>query len=164
MRPIPNIGSEGELRRELVFDHQSGLFQTTGDMPMSALRNHAAALAKIAALSKIPVVTTASVPQGPNRPLIPEIHQNAPHAKYVARWVGIKEFRDMLVDVRDKVGALKKSGRTPEEAVAAKPAAGYDAKWGQFVIDPPFFTMLAYEGRQKTKKTQSTNFHLQLKY
>jgi nicotinamidase-related amidase len=42
-------------------------------------------LAKIATLAKIPVVTTASVPQGPNGPLIPEIHKYAPHAKYVAR-------------------------------------------------------------------------------
>jgi hypothetical protein len=28
----------------------------------------------------------------------------------------------------------------------AKPTAVYDAKWGQFVIDPPFFTKLVYEG------------------
>lgn len=39
----------------------------------------------MATLAKLPVITTASVPQGPNGPLIPEIHQNAPHANYVAR-------------------------------------------------------------------------------
>lgn len=69
----------------LLIDHQSGLFQTVGDMPMPALRNHAAALARMATLAKLPVITTASVPQGPNGPLIPEINQNAPHAQYVAR-------------------------------------------------------------------------------
>ncbi|WP_315079401.1 isochorismatase family protein [Acinetobacter guillouiae] len=69
----------------LLIDHQSGLFQTVADMPMTELRQRAAALAKIASLSNIPVITTASVPQGPNGPLIPEIHANAPHAKYVAR-------------------------------------------------------------------------------
>ena len=37
----------------LLIDHQSGLFQTIGDMPMPALRNHAAALAKMASLCKI---------------------------------------------------------------------------------------------------------------
>ena len=58
----------------LLIDHQSGLFQTVKDMPMTTLRDHAAALAKIATLSKLPVITTASVPQGPNGPLIPEIH------------------------------------------------------------------------------------------
>ena len=33
----------------------------------------------------IPVITTASVPDGPNGPLIPEIHHFAPHAVYVPR-------------------------------------------------------------------------------
>ncbi len=59
----------------LLIDHQSGLFQTVGDMPMPELRLRAAALAKMATLSKLPVITTASVPQGPNGPLIPEIHE-----------------------------------------------------------------------------------------
>jgi hypothetical protein len=52
---------------------------------MPELRSRAAALAKMASLSNIPVITTASVPQGSNGPLIPEIHDNAPHANYVAR-------------------------------------------------------------------------------
>ena len=54
----------------LLIDHQSGLFQTVADMPMTELRARAAALASIATLSKLPVITTASVPQGPNGPLI----------------------------------------------------------------------------------------------
>ncbi len=69
----------------LLIDHQSGLFQTVGDMPMPELRTRAAALAKMASLAGLPVITTASVPQGPNGPLIPEIHENAPHAQYIAR-------------------------------------------------------------------------------
>jgi hypothetical protein len=52
----------------------------------------------------------------------------------------------MLVAILDNVAALKKAGRTLEETVAAKPTAAHDAKWGQFVIDPPFFTKLVYEG------------------
>lgn len=90
----------------LLIDHQSGLFQTISDMPMPALRNHAAALAKMAALCKIPVITTASVPQGPNGPLIPEIHENAPHAKYVARKGEINAW-----DNPDFVAAVKATGR-----------------------------------------------------
>lgn len=50
----------------LLIDHQSGLFQTVGDMPMPELRARAAALAKIATLCNMPVITTASVPQEPN--------------------------------------------------------------------------------------------------
>jgi nicotinamidase-related amidase len=90
----------------LLIDHQSGLFQTVGDMPMPELRSRAAALAKIATLSKLPVITTASVPQGPNGPLIPEIQQNAPHAKYVARKGEINAW-----DNSDFVAAVKATGR-----------------------------------------------------
>jgi nicotinamidase-related amidase len=90
----------------LLIDYQSGLFQTVGDMPMPTPRNHAAALAKIATLSKIPVITTASVPQGPNGPLVPEIHLNAPHAKYVARKGEINAW-----DNPDFVAAVKATGR-----------------------------------------------------
>ncbi|WP_408097723.1 hydrolase [Peredibacter sp. HCB2-198] len=90
----------------LLIDHQSGLFQTIGDMPMTTLRSNAGALAKMATLSKIPVITTASVPQGPNGPLIPEIHQNAPHAKYVARRGEINAW-----DNPDFVAAVKATGR-----------------------------------------------------
>ncbi|MCC6914744.1 MAG: isochorismatase family protein [Rhodospirillaceae bacterium] len=90
----------------LLIDHQSGLFQTVGVMPMPELRARAAALAKMAALSKLPVITTASVPQGPNGPLIPEIHQNAPHAQYVARKGEINAW-----DNPDFVAAVKATGR-----------------------------------------------------
>ncbi|MFC4962354.1 hydrolase [Alcaligenes sp. GCM10023179] len=90
----------------LLIDHQSGLFQTVKDMPMTTLRDHATALAKIATLSKLPVITTASVPQGPNGPLIPEIHQNAPHAQYVARKGEINAWHN-----EDFVAAVKATGR-----------------------------------------------------
>lgn len=90
----------------LLIDHQSGLFQTVNDMPMPRLRAHAAALAKMATLCKLPVITTASVPQGPNGPLIPEIHANAPHAQYVARRGEINAW-----DNPDFVAAVKASGR-----------------------------------------------------
>lgn len=90
----------------LLIDHQSGLFQTVQDMPMTTLRAHAAVLARIASLAKIPVITTASVPQGPNGPLIPEIHENAPHAKYVARKGEINAW-----DNTDFVAAVKETGK-----------------------------------------------------
>lgn len=90
----------------LLIDHQSGLFQTVNDMPMPKLRAHAAALAKMATLAKVPVITTASVPQGPNGPLIPEIHEAAPHAKYVARKGEINAW-----DNPDFVAAVKATGR-----------------------------------------------------
>ncbi|MEL4070112.1 hydrolase [Ochrobactrum sp. GPK 3] len=90
----------------LLIDHQSGLFQTVADMPMPVLRNHAAALARMATLTKMPVITTASVPQGPNGPLIPEIHENAPHAQYVARRGEINAWNNP-----EFVKAVKATGR-----------------------------------------------------
>ncbi len=55
-------------------------------------------------------------------------------------------FRDMLVAVRTKVGALKKEGKTLDEILAAKPTADYDEKWGGFVIDGKTFTRLVHAG------------------
>ncbi|MGO4718488.1 isochorismatase family protein [Stenotrophomonas sp. 2MCAF14_2] len=91
----------------LLIDHQSGLFQTIGDMPFTSVRAHATALAKMAALAKMPVITTASVPQGPNGPLIPEIHDAAPHAQYVARRGEINAW-----DNPEFVAAVKATGRS----------------------------------------------------
>jgi glyoxylase-like metal-dependent hydrolase (beta-lactamase superfamily II) len=68
------------------------------------------------------------------------------HGKPVCNKADLKEFRDMLVAVRDNVATLKKQGRSRDETVAAKPTAAFDAKWGQFVIDAGFFTRLVYEG------------------
>ena len=55
-------------------------------------------------------------------------------------------YRDMLVTIREKVATLKRSGRSLDEAIAAKPTAEFDAKWGQFLITPALFTKLVYEG------------------
>lgn len=90
----------------LLIDHQSGLFQTIKDMPFTEVRANATVLAKVATLAKIPVITTASVPQGPNGPLIPEIHEYAPHAKYVARRGEINAW-----DNAEFVAAVKATGR-----------------------------------------------------
>jgi glyoxylase-like metal-dependent hydrolase (beta-lactamase superfamily II) len=68
------------------------------------------------------------------------------HGKPVSNKAELKEFRDMLVAIRDNVAALKKQGRSRDETVAARPTAAFDAKWGPFVIDPGFFTRLVYEG------------------
>src|SRR5271167_4683642 len=69
----------------LLLDHQSGLFQNVKDISVAELRANVSALAKLAALFEIPLITTASVPEGPNGPLMPEIHEAAPHAVHVPR-------------------------------------------------------------------------------
>src|SRR5215472_14602207 len=59
---------------------------------------------------------------------------------------GLTEYHDMLVTIRNNVATLKKQGKSLSEALAAKPSAAYDAKYGQFLITPAFFTSLVYSG------------------
>lgn len=90
----------------LLIDHQSGLFNTVRDVSVPDLRNYVIALAKTATLLDIPVITTASVPDGPNGPLIPEVHEFAPHAQYVPRTGQINAW-----DNPPFVEAIEKTGR-----------------------------------------------------
>ena len=58
----------------------------------------------------------------------------------------LSESLDMLTAIREKVAALKKQGRSADEAVAAKPTAQYDAKWGNGFVKPDMFVKLVYQG------------------
>ena len=75
----------------------------------------------------------------------------AGHGKAVGTKAELLEFRDMLVAVREKVAALKKQGRSRDDTVAAKPTAAFDAKFGNFVIDPAFFTQTGLRGRLRRR-------------
>jgi len=90
----------------LLIDQQSGLFNLVKDMPVAQLRNNVIALAKTATLLKLPVIITASVPEGPNGPVIPEIQQFAPHVKYIPRQGQINAW-----DVPAFVKAVEKTKR-----------------------------------------------------
>jgi glyoxylase-like metal-dependent hydrolase (beta-lactamase superfamily II) len=52
-------------------------------------------------------------------------------------------FRDMLVVNREIVAALKKQGRSVEEAIALNPTAEYDAAWGS-MVPPGLFVESVY--------------------
>jgi nicotinamidase-related amidase len=90
----------------LLLDHQSGLFQTVKDISVAELRANIIMLAKLATLLKIPVITTASEPKGPNGPLMPEIHQFAPHAVFVPRKGEVNAW-----DNDDFVKAVRATGK-----------------------------------------------------
>jgi nicotinamidase-related amidase len=90
----------------LLIDHQSGLFQLVRDIELPVLRSNVTALAKTSRLAKIPTFTTASVPDGPNGPLIPEIHQHNPNAVYIPRTGQINAW-----DNPAWVDAIEKTGR-----------------------------------------------------
>jgi nicotinamidase-related amidase len=90
----------------LLLDHQTGLFQTVKDIPVADLRANTVVLAKITELVRAPIITTASEPNGPNGPLMPELAQAAPNAKYVARKGEISAW-----DNADFVKAVEATGR-----------------------------------------------------
>ncbi|HZW10426.1 MAG TPA: isochorismatase family protein [Phycisphaerales bacterium] len=90
----------------LLIDHQSGLFQLVRDMDLLTLRHNVTALAKVSCLAKIPTFTTASVPDGPNGPLIPEIHHFNPEAVYIPRTGQINAW-----DNPKWVEAIERTGR-----------------------------------------------------
>ena len=110
MKPKLVATSDDKINKDdvifLLIDHQSGLFQLVKDIPESRLRKNVIALAKTAKLLDLPLFTTASVPEGPNGPLIPEIHEVAPHAQYIARKGQINAW-----DMPDLVKAIERTGR-----------------------------------------------------
>ena len=55
-------------------------------------------------------------------------------------------FRDVLLEIRDKVAALKRQGLSLEEIVAAKPGARTDEEWGKSFMTPSVFIALVYQG------------------
>src|SRR5215510_7487546 len=90
----------------LLIDHQSGLFQLVKDIDMLRLRHNVSALAKVSRLAKLPTFTTASVPDGPNGPLIPEIHAYNPEAIHIPRTGQINAW-----DNPNWVEAIENTGR-----------------------------------------------------
>lgn len=90
----------------LLLDHQTGLFQTVKDVPVSELRTNTVALAQIAKLGKAPIIYTASEPNGPNGPLMDELNAFKDYAQYVPRKGEISAW-----DNADFVTAVEQTGR-----------------------------------------------------
>lgn len=70
---------------------------------------------------------------GPNTKIVPG------HGAVSTR-EDVMEFRDMVMDVRDRVEDLIAQGMSFEQVLSARPAAPYEAKWG----DPERFLTAVY--------------------
>lgn len=70
---------------------------------------------------------------GPNTKIVPG------HGAVSTRQ-DVMEFRDMVMDVRDRVEDLIAQGMSFEQVLSARPAAPYEAKWG----DPERFLTAVY--------------------
>jgi len=90
----------------LLLDHQTGLFQTVNDISIEELRRNTVALAKIAEQANIPVIYTASEPDGSNGPIMDELPAAMPSAQYVARKGEVSSW-----DNADFVAAVEATGR-----------------------------------------------------
>jgi cyclase len=56
----------------------------------------------------------------------------------------LMKFRDMLSTVRERLQKLKSSGKTQQEAIAAKPLADLDPVWGKAFFNGDTFIQIAY--------------------
>jgi glyoxylase-like metal-dependent hydrolase (beta-lactamase superfamily II) len=57
---------------------------------------------------------------------------------------GLKEYRDMLAGVRDRVKPMVAAGKSIDEVRAAKPTAPWDAKWGGGYYKPDAWVAVVY--------------------
>ncbi|KAF9928759.1 hypothetical protein FBU30_002126 [Linnemannia zychae] len=90
----------------LLIDHQVGLQSLVKDFDLVGFQNNVLAVARTAKELKLPVVITASVPKGPNGPLMPEILEMFPDATVVARHGEVNAW-----DSPEFHAAVKKTGR-----------------------------------------------------
>ena len=72
----------------------------------------------------------------------------------VATRADLQAYRDMLVQVRQRIQALITAGKTMAEAVAAAPTKDFDAKWGSGYVTPDVFTKIVFSSLIKSSASQ----------
>jgi cyclase len=63
----------------------------------------------------------------------------------VATKADLQAYRDAVKTLRDRIAKLKAEGKSRDEAIAAKPTADHDAKWGTGFMKGDAFTGLVYD-------------------
>ena len=56
----------------------------------------------------------------------------------------LQDYRDMLVQVRQRIKVLVGAGKTMDEAVAAAPTKDFDAEWGRGYVSPDVFVRMVF--------------------
>jgi len=62
----------------------------------------------------------------------------------VAARSDLQDYRDMLVQVRQRIKVLVGAGKTIDEAVAAAPTKDFDAQWGKGYVSPDVFVRMVF--------------------
>ncbi|MHC4446489.1 MAG: MBL fold metallo-hydrolase [Planctomycetota bacterium] len=61
----------------------------------------------------------------------------------------LREYRQMLVKMRDRIGEMIAEGKSRAEVIAAKPTRRLDAKWGGGFMQPDPWVGIVYDGLVK---------------
>lgn len=61
----------------------------------------------------------------------------------------LREYRDMLASVRDRVQPLVSAGKSDAQIVAAHPTSAFDAKWGHGRVSPDRFVTLVAQSLRR---------------
>jgi len=61
----------------------------------------------------------------------------------------LREYRDMLASVRDRVQPMVAAGKSDAEIVAAHPTSAFDAKWGHGRVPPARFVTLVAQSLRR---------------
>ncbi len=72
----------------------------------------------------------------------------------VATRSDLQDYRDMLVQVRQRIKMLIAAGKTMDEAVAAAPTKDFDAKWGSGYLTPDVFTKIVFSSLIKSSASR----------
>jgi len=62
----------------------------------------------------------------------------------IASRADLQEYRDMLVQVQQRIKVLTNAGKTIDEAVAAAPTKDLDPKWGRGYVSPSVFVRMVF--------------------
>jgi cyclase len=75
------------------------------------------------------------------------------HGPLAAR-ADLEDYRDMLLQVRQRVKALISAGKTIDQAVAAGPTKDYDSRWGGGYLTPEIFTRMVFSSLADVSATR----------
>ena len=72
----------------------------------------------------------------------------------VATRADLQDYRDMLVQVRQRIKDLITAGKTMDEVVTAAPTKDFDARWGSGYVNPKVFTQMIFSSLGGTGANQ----------
>jgi cyclase len=72
----------------------------------------------------------------------------------VATRADLQAYRDMLVQIRERIKVVIAAGKTMDEAVAAAPTKDFDAKWGSGYVPPNVFTKMVFTSLNSSRASR----------